>query len=106
MTCHCAAAWPTLPSTTIEPMSSIRRWLPFLAWPRPDAALLRGETNAAITVALVMIPQSVAYASLAAASIGLQPLASAQVQGFLAALPRLAGLADVRELLPLLLAPA
>ena len=33
-------------------------------------------------------------------------LALAQVQGFLAALPRLAGLADVRELLPLLLAPA
>jgi SulP family sulfate permease len=46
-------------------MSSIRRWLPFLAWPRPDAALLRGEANAALTVALVMIPQSVAYASLA-----------------------------------------
>ena len=55
---------------------------------------------------LARFDDCLAYASLAAASIGLQPLASAQVQGFLAALPRLAGLADVRELLPLLLAPA
>ncbi|RYX89098.1 MAG: SulP family inorganic anion transporter [Comamonadaceae bacterium] len=39
--------------------------LPFLRWPRPDAAMLRGEAGAALTVALVMIPQSVAYASLA-----------------------------------------
>jgi sulfate permease, SulP family len=42
-----------------------RRWLPFLRWPRPDAALLRNEIAAALTVALVMIPQSVAYAGLA-----------------------------------------
>ena len=41
------------------------RWLPFLDWPRPDAALLRGEMVAALTVAVVMIPQSVAYAGLA-----------------------------------------
>jgi SulP family sulfate permease len=44
------------------------RWsrrLPFLRWPRPDAALLRGEVIAAATVAVVMIPQSVAYAGLA-----------------------------------------
>jgi SulP family sulfate permease len=46
-------------------MSSLSRWFPFLRWPRPDAALLRGEASAALTVALVMIPQSVAYASLA-----------------------------------------
>jgi sulfate permease, SulP family len=46
-------------------MPRLSRWLPFLNWPRPDAALLRGEIGAAITVALVMIPQSVAYASLA-----------------------------------------
>jgi SulP family sulfate permease len=44
---------------------NFRRWLPFLRWPRPDAALLRGEASAALTVALVMIPQSVAYAGLA-----------------------------------------
>lgn len=42
-----------------------RRWLPFLAWPRPTGALLRGEAAASLTVAIVMIPQSVAYAGLA-----------------------------------------
>ena len=46
-------------------MPDPRRWLPFLRWPRPDAALLRNEAGAALTVALVMIPQSVAYAGLA-----------------------------------------
>lgn len=46
-------------------MSKLSRWFPFLAWPRPDARLLRGETVAALTVAVVMIPQSVAYAGLA-----------------------------------------
>ncbi|MBC7378636.1 MAG: SulP family inorganic anion transporter [Burkholderiaceae bacterium] len=46
-------------------MPHLSRWLPFLRWPRPDAALLRGEASAALTVALVMIPQSVAYAGLA-----------------------------------------
>ncbi|MBE7369472.1 SulP family inorganic anion transporter [Ramlibacter pallidus] len=46
-------------------MSKLTRWFPFLAWPRPDARLLRGETIAALTVAVVMIPQSVAYAGLA-----------------------------------------
>jgi len=46
-------------------MQRFRRWLPFLDWPRPDAALMRGEMVAALTVAVVMIPQSVAYAGLA-----------------------------------------
>lgn len=46
-------------------MPKLSRWLPFLHWPRPDARLLRGEAIAAITVAVVMIPQSVAYAGLA-----------------------------------------
>ncbi|TFZ01477.1 SulP family inorganic anion transporter [Ramlibacter rhizophilus] len=46
-------------------MSKLRHWFPFLDWPRPDAALLRGELAAALTVAVVMIPQSVAYAGLA-----------------------------------------
>jgi len=41
------------------------RWLPFLRWPRPTAGLLRGELAAGLTVAVVMIPQSVAYAGLA-----------------------------------------
>ena len=46
-------------------MPNLSRWLPFLNWPRPDAALLRGEFGAALTVAVVMVPQSVAYAGLA-----------------------------------------
>ena len=46
-------------------MSKLSRWLPFLNWPRPTPALLRGESVAALTVAVVMIPQSVAYAGLA-----------------------------------------
>ena len=46
-------------------MPTLSRWLPFLRWPRPTRQLLRGEAVAALTVAVVMIPQSVAYAGLA-----------------------------------------
>ncbi len=46
-------------------MTALSRWLPFLNWQRPDAALLRNEFVAGLTVALVMVPQSVAYAGLA-----------------------------------------
>jgi len=48
-------------------MSRIRwvHWFPFLAWPRPDLQLLRGETVAAFTVAILLIPQAVAYSVLA-----------------------------------------
>ncbi len=46
-------------------MPRLSRWFPFLHWPRPTPALLRGELGAAVTVALVAIPQSVAYAGLA-----------------------------------------
>ncbi len=49
-------------------MSSQQRWrraLPFLAWPRPDRALLRGELLAGLTVGLMIVPQGVAYAALA-----------------------------------------
>ncbi|HSV80465.1 MAG TPA: SulP family inorganic anion transporter [Ramlibacter sp.] len=46
-------------------MSRLSRWFPFLHWPRPTGVLLRGEAGAALTVAVVMIPQSVAYAGLA-----------------------------------------
>src|SRR3954467_2641848 len=46
-------------------MPRLIRRLPFLAWPRLNAALLHSEIGAAVTVALVMIPQSVAYAGLA-----------------------------------------
>lgn len=43
----------------------LARWLPFLGWPRPDRALLVNEASAGITVALMVIPQGVAYAALA-----------------------------------------
>ncbi|SEA48799.1 SulP family inorganic anion transporter [Variovorax sp. YR216] len=43
----------------------LARWLPFLAWPRPDRALLVTEASAGVTVALMVIPQGVAYAALA-----------------------------------------
>lgn len=46
-------------------MRDLSRWLPFLHWPRPTPALLRGEVAAAFTVAVVAVPQSVAYAGLA-----------------------------------------
>ncbi|EGI76045.1 SulP family inorganic anion transporter [Hylemonella gracilis] len=39
--------------------------LPFLNWPRLTGALLRGEALAGLTVGLMLIPQSVAYATLA-----------------------------------------
>src|SRR5438045_9239917 len=46
-------------------METYARWLPFLRWPRLTTQLARSEAMAALTVALVMIPQSVAYAHLA-----------------------------------------
>jgi SulP family sulfate permease len=62
-------------------MPSLSRWLPFLQWPRPTPALLRGEVAAAVTVAVVMIPQSVAYAGLAG-----MPLVTGLYAAFLPAL--------------------
>ena len=49
----------------IDRMNRLRRALPFLTWPRPDAALMRGELMAGLTVGLMIIPQGVAYAALA-----------------------------------------
>ena len=46
-------------------MSRLQRFFPFLSWPRPDAALLRGEALAGLAVGLMVIPQGVAYAALA-----------------------------------------
>jgi SulP family sulfate permease len=43
----------------------LARWFPFLTWPRPDRALLINEAAAGVTVALMVIPQGVAYAALA-----------------------------------------
>lgn len=47
------------------PSSALSRWLPFLAWPRPDRHLLKGEFWAGMTVGLMLVPQGVAYAALA-----------------------------------------
>ena len=46
-------------------MADIRRFLTFRQWPRLTAPLARTEVLAGLTVALVMIPQAVAYAGLA-----------------------------------------
>jgi len=54
------------------------RWFPFLAWRRPDAALLRTEGLSAISVAMVLVPQAVAYAALAG-----MPLATGLYAAFL-----------------------
>lgn len=55
-----------LPGTACLPASGRwRRLLPFLNWPRPDRALLKGEALAGLTVGLMVIPQGVAYAALA-----------------------------------------
>jgi SulP family sulfate permease len=44
---------------------SIKRFFPFLNWPRPTATSLRRDIWAGFSVGLVLIPQSVAYATLA-----------------------------------------
>ena len=46
-------------------MASLARWFPFLSWPKPTLALLRGEFWAGLTVGLMLLPQGVAYAALA-----------------------------------------
>lgn len=43
------------------------RFLPFMAWRRPDQANLRRDLLAGLTVALLAIPQAMAYAQLAGA---------------------------------------
>ncbi|MDN5250364.1 SulP family inorganic anion transporter [Betaproteobacteria bacterium LSUCC0117] len=46
-------------------MKQLRRLLPFLSWPAPSVALIKGEALAGLTVGLMVIPQGVAYAALA-----------------------------------------
>jgi SulP family sulfate permease len=46
-------------------MKSLHAWFPFLRWPRLTPALFRQEWTAGFSVALLMVPQSVAYAALA-----------------------------------------
>ena len=62
-------------------MPDLRHWFPFLRWPRPNLALMRTEASAALTVTLVTIPQSVAYAGLAG-----MPLITGLYAAFLPAL--------------------
>lgn len=45
--------------------SRLHKLLPFLAWQRPTAGMLRSEAMAGLTVGLMVIPQGVAYAALA-----------------------------------------
>lgn len=45
--------------------SRLRRLLPFLAWPRADRESLLRDLVAGITVSLLAVPQSMAYAQLA-----------------------------------------
>ena len=49
----------------MPPSARLQRLFPFLAWPRPDAQLLRSEALAGLAVGLMVIPQGVAYAALA-----------------------------------------
>ncbi|HEV2611761.1 MAG TPA: SulP family inorganic anion transporter [Noviherbaspirillum sp.] len=60
------------------------RLLPFLKWPRPTAASLRRDAWAGLSVGLVLIPQAVAYATLA----GMPP----QTGLYAALLPALIGI--------------
>ncbi|MDP3699384.1 MAG: SulP family inorganic anion transporter [Hylemonella sp.] len=45
--------------------TTLRRWFPFLGWPRPTAEALRQDASAALTGAVVVLPQSIAFASIA-----------------------------------------
>jgi len=56
--------------STVAGASRLARWLPFLAWPRVTPTSLRADLVAGITVSLVAIPQSLAYAQLS----GVPPL--------------------------------
>ena len=44
---------------------ALRKHLPFLQWPRPTRELLTNELWAGMTVGLLLVPQGVAYASVA-----------------------------------------
>ncbi|MGH8808538.1 MAG: SulP family inorganic anion transporter, partial [Noviherbaspirillum sp.] len=45
--------------------SALARLLPFLRWPRPTADSLKRDAWAGLTVGMVLVPQAVAYATLA-----------------------------------------
>jgi len=61
-----ASARVDSPGSFLSPMASrIRRLFPFLDWPRFTPETVRADLVAGITVALVAVPQSLAYAQLA-----------------------------------------
>jgi SulP family sulfate permease len=49
----------------MDSSNRIARLLPFLRWPRPTLASLRSDAWAGISVGLVLVPQAIAYATLA-----------------------------------------
>ncbi|MFL6715463.1 MAG: SulP family inorganic anion transporter [Burkholderiaceae bacterium] len=49
----------------MQPSDRLRRYLPFLSWPRPTRQSLKRDVWAGITVGLVLVPQALAYATLA-----------------------------------------
>jgi SulP family sulfate permease len=70
----------------VNQSTALSRWLPFLAWqPRPTRESLRHDLSAALTGAIVVLPQAVAFATIA----GLPPqygLYAAMVPAIVAAL--------------------
>lgn len=63
--CYHAGSVPHLP-IAMRPRAAAARLLPFLAWPRQWAEHgVRGDLVAGVTVALVLVPQALAYAKLA-----------------------------------------
>lgn len=58
----CNAPFVALIGHSMKPLS---HWLPFLNWPRLTPELFKSEWTAGFVVALLMVPQSVAYAALA-----------------------------------------
>ena len=46
-------------------LSSFKHWFPFLSWSRPTRASFQADVAAGLAVALLAIPQSLAYAQLA-----------------------------------------
>jgi SulP family sulfate permease len=49
----------------MQPSQRLRRYFPFLSWPRPTRQSLKRDVWAGITVGLVLVPQALAYATLA-----------------------------------------
>jgi SulP family sulfate permease len=49
----------------MQPSQTLRRYFPFLSWPRPTRQSLKRDVWAGITVGLVLVPQALAYATVA-----------------------------------------